>query len=350
MENTNKLKVFNQPLLTIAIPTYNRSSFLDLCLKRIGEELHSLSTDRRKLVKVYVSNNASTDNTCEIISRNQSAISDHFEVANNVENIGADRNIVQCYTSATTPYVWILGDDDVILQGGLKVVLDALDKQDLDVLYVNGYGYSDNYLDEPKRGRGKRGLKKYSSALSFVKRTHVMLTFITALVVRSGVNAGSDNRVLDGTKLLHFGWVLPLIRDGKKFAIIEDRIYAAKLDNGSFETGNLGNSGGYGAINIFGKDLSNIANSILKNRRELAKALQNGAVVTWFPIYLLNLRKGKFGGFVQEEVVTELRRLYGGNWRYLFFLIPLMSLPLKFAQTYFYLIRLARLLLGNSLI
>ena len=42
------------PLLTIAIPTYNRAVFLDLCLTRIGEELESLNEEQRKLVKIYV--------------------------------------------------------------------------------------------------------------------------------------------------------------------------------------------------------------------------------------------------------------------------------------------------------
>ena len=75
-----------------------------------------------------------------------------FEFVRNQENIGADRNIEQCYTSAKTPYVWVLGDDDVILPGGLHLVLNVLEKKEIDILYVNGYSYSENYLDEPRRG------------------------------------------------------------------------------------------------------------------------------------------------------------------------------------------------------
>jgi abequosyltransferase len=338
-----------QPLLTIAIPTYNRAAFLALCLQRISEELDSLNADQRRLVKVYVSNNASTDHTDQVVSQYRQMKAEAFEVVCNRENIGADRNITQCYASATTPYVWVLGDDDVILTGKLKIVLDVLAKHEIDILYLNGYAYSDSYLDEPRRGRGKSGVAEYSSALDFVKHTHVMLTFITALIVRSGVNLASVSQVVEGSKLLHLSWVLQLVRDGKNFAIIEDRIFAAKLDNVSYEVGNLGNSGGYGAINIFGNSLTHIANGILKNQPELVKVIQNGAIVTWFPTYIMNLRKGEVG-YLKEDVAIAMRRVFKDNWRYHLFLVPLISLPLTLARIYFVFVRLTRKLLGGILL
>lgn len=328
-----------QPLLTIAIPTYNRSAFLGLCLKRIAEELDSLSEDQRNRVKVYVANNASTDNTAEVICQYQRMHAEIFEVVHNAENIGGERNVAQCYSSAATPYVWILGDDDVILPGKLNLVLDILVKQEIDILYLDGYGYVDSYLDEPKRGRGKNGVVEYSRALDFVKSTHVMLTFITALIVRSGVNTESVSHVVDGSNLPQLGWILPLVRDGKKFAKLEDRIYAAKI----------GNSGGYGAINVFGNNLLNITNSIFKLQPKLAQVIQNGAIVTWFPIYIMNLRKGE-SGYLQENIAIEMRRVFNGNWRYYLFLEPLISLPIALARIYFVLVRLTRKLLGTVLL
>lgn len=329
----------SQSLLTIAIPTYNRAAFLDLCLSRLSEELASLSADQCKLVKVYISNNASTDNTAEVISRYRFIGAGEFEVVHNPENIGGERNVAQCYTSATTPYVWVFGDDDVILAGGLGKVLDVLLQQDVDVLYVNGYSYSDNYLDAPKRGRWKSGVVEYSSALDFVRCTHVMLTFITALIVRSGVSVESASQVVAGSNLPQLGWVLPLVRDGKKFAIIKDSIYAAKI----------GNSGGYGAINVFGNNLTSIASSILKNQPKLARAIQNGTIMMWFPIYIINLRKGE-AGYLKEDVAIDMMRAFKGNWRYHYFLAPLIYLPLTLAQLYFIFVRLTRKLLHNILL
>ncbi|MDD4929265.1 MAG: glycosyltransferase family 2 protein [Gallionella sp.] len=328
-----------KPLLTIAIPTYNRANFLDLCLKRIGEEVDSLSADQCKLVKLYVSNNASTDNTTEIISRYKLKAAGEFEVVNNPENIGGERNVAQCYTAATTPYVWVLGDDDLVLPNKLCRVLDSLIRQDIDILYVNGYSYSDDYLDEPSRGKGNSGIEVSSSALEFVRRTHVMLTFITALVVRTGVKVELVSEVVKGSNLPQLGWILPLVRDGKKFVILRDRVYAAKI----------GNSGGYGAINVFGRNFSNIANAIFKDQPKLARAIQNGTIVTWFPTYIMSCRQGETG-YVPENMSVDLKRVFQGNWRYYVFLAPLMVLPIVFARLYFLLIRVMRLLFRAFLI
>lgn len=339
MKSVDKSSVNKQALLTIAIPTYNRASYLDLCLKRISEEIANLSEDQRCLVTVYVSDNASEDNTSQVISQYESLNPDRYEVIKNEVNVGPDRNITQCYVAANTPYVWVLGDDDVILQGGLQLILDVLASQTVDILYINGYGFSEHYLDEPKRGRRKSGVTEYSSALDFVTHTHVMLTFLTALIVRGGVNVAVVDQLVGGTNLTQLAWVLPLVRDGKKFAIMEDRIYAAKM----------GNSGGYGAVKVFGNNFRNIANSILINQPKVAQAIQNGTLIMWFPAYIISLRKGD-AGYLKEDVAIEMKRLFKGNWRYHFFLVPLIYLPFRLAIFYFVFVRLTRKLLESILI
>lgn len=328
-----------QLLLTIAIPTYNRAPYLELCLRRIKEELDSLNASMRGLVKIYISNNASEDNTDDIIASFLRDYSGPVEVVSHKESIGGELNVTRCYTLAKTPYVWVLGDDDVILPGGLRLVLDVLVKKEVDILYVNGYSYSKNYLDEPRRGMGKSGVIEYSNALDFVRRTNVMLTFITALIVRSGVDIESVSEVVDGTRLSQLGWLLQLVRDGKKFAIIDNRVYAAKI----------GNSGGYGAINVFGNNLTNIANSILKNKPELANAIQNGTIVMWFPTYIMDLRKGD-AGYLEENIAIDMKRVFNNNWRYHLFLAPLIALPVTLARIYFVLIRITRKLFRSALV
>lgn len=339
-EISNSVKAI-QPLLTIAIPTYNRAEYLDLCLRRIDEDVNSLSACQRKLVKIYVSNNASTDDTEEVAHKYLRVATVEFEIVKNLENIGGECNVAQCYLSAKTPYVWVLGDDDIILSGGLLIILNILQKQEVDVLYLNGYAYSDSYLDEPKRGRGKKGIVEYSNALKFVKDTHVMLTFISALIVRSGVNLRLTGHVTEGSNLPQLGWVLPSIRDGKKFVVIKNRVYAARS----------GNSGGYGPIKTFGNNLCNIAKKIFEKQPHLAKAIQNGAIVAWFPTFTLNFRKSKQADkYLSENVRDDLELAFKENWRYYFFLKPLISLPIILANQYYNMIRLARLLFRKFLI
>jgi len=311
-----------QAQLTIAIPTYNRAAYLNLCLSRLCEEIGCLSDDNRKLVRIYVSNNASTDNTSEVISRYQRIAVAEFEVVINPENIGGELNVAQCYSSATTPYVWILGDDDVVLPGGLDRVLNALFHGNVDVLYLNNYWFKDDYTTRPNR-YVKHDIVIYKSALDFARRTNVMLTFISGLIIRRSVNLIEYSSVVDGCNLPQMGWVLPLLRDGKCFAIIEDWVVAAKGSN----------SGGYGLVKVFGSNLVRITNEILKDKPDIAGAIQNGTIVNFFPGFILDFRKGN-SQFLDGDMAIGLKDAYGDNWRYYVFLAPLIQLPLFVANYY----------------
>lgn len=312
----------NQPLLTIAIPTYNRAEFLDLCLTRIGEELETLSEEQRNWVKILISNNASTDNTAEVILRHKLKANGEYEVVNNTENIGGERNVVQCYTSAQTPYVWVLGDDDVILNGGLKKVLDVLSKNNVDLLYLGNYWFQNDYTKRPKIF-GNQGVVVYNSALEFSRHTNIMLTFISGLIVKNEIVANCYVSMVDGCNLPQLSWVLPLLRDGKRFAIIHDWVVAAKG----------GNSGGYGLVKVFGNNLVKITNDILKDMPAVARVIQNGAIVNFFPGFILDLRKGN-SQFSDKDIAVGLKEAFSNNWRYYVFLLPLILLPLSISVYY----------------
>ena len=322
MQSTDKFSSHNQPLLTIAIPTYNRAKYLDLCLKRISEEIAGLSEDQLRLVKVFVSDNASPDDaTPKVIAQYQGMWAGAFEAVRNLVNVGPDKNIAQCYDSAVTPYVWIMGDDDVLLPGGLSMVLDVLLREEIDILYVNNYWFKDQYTEKPSREE-KHGVLTFRSSLEFTRRTNVMLTFISGLIVRSGVGLNYRSE-LTASNLVQLSWVLPLLRDGKSFAIIENWVVAAR---GSYSVE-------YGSVEVFGGNLQKIATAILKDRPELVKAIQNGTIVNFFPFLILDFRKGSSKS-EDKDMVDGLRQAFGGNWRYYVFLAPLFALPISIARLY----------------
>ncbi len=327
----------SQPLLTIAIPTYNRASYLDLCLSRISEEIDSLNEDQRYLVIVYVSDNASEDNTPQVISEYQSLISQNIKTVRNIINIGADQNIAKCYETAITPYVWIFGDDDVLLPGRLCMVLNTLLKQEVDILYVNNYGFNNNYAERPTH-QEKHGVSKFDEPLRFVQRTNVMLTFISALIVRSNVGLEFRSELLT-SNLVQFSWVLPLLRDGKCFSIIEDFVVAAKSSN----------SNGYALVQVFGVNLIKITDDILKNQPKVAKTIQNGTIVNFFPSFILEFRNGA-SNFADKNMAENLKNTFDDNWRYYAFLLPLIVLPLPLAHIYHTLLRVFRRLFRSFLV
>lgn len=337
MQNEDKISMYKQPLLTIAIPTYNRARYLDLCLKRINEEIASLSEDQRRLVKVYVSDNASPEETPNVIAKYQGNFAVSFEAVRNRDNIGPDLNFTQCYESAKTPYVWIVGDDDVLLPGGLGMVLDAIYNKDIDVMYVNNYWFKESYMEKPTR-QENHGTSIIEDPLEFARRTNVMLTFISGLIVRSGI--GSEYRSeLIASNLVQLSWALPLLRDGKRFAIIQNWVVAAKGAN----------TGGYGLIKVFGENLQRISNVILKDKPELTKAIENGTIVNFFPGFVLELRNGP-SKFQDKNMADGFRQTFGCNWRYYVFLAPLIMLPLPIARIYNILLKIFRRLFRSILV
>ena len=108
------------PKLSICIPTYNRSQLL-------AELLDSIVEQNIPDIEVVVSDDASPDDTAGVADRYRGRIA-HFTFIRQPQNIGLDRNFLAVVGAATGDYVWLMGDDDRLEEGGARRVLDALDR------------------------------------------------------------------------------------------------------------------------------------------------------------------------------------------------------------------------------
>jgi glycosyltransferase involved in cell wall biosynthesis len=122
-------------ILSLCIPTYNRVNYL-------RELLPSLIADVRAInrvavqVELLISNNASTDET-ETYLRSLSCPG--LSVYRNAENIGGDRNFLACLERASGEYVWLFGDDEMIVPGGIARIFKLLsNKQPILVILRDG--------------------------------------------------------------------------------------------------------------------------------------------------------------------------------------------------------------------
>ncbi len=115
-------------LLSICIPTHNRAGLLERMLLTLGDALDRVPS---LAYEVVFRDNASTDSTSEVIARFRK--NHPVRYFRNVENIGVTRNILMCPEGALGEFVWMLGDDDLILPDAIsRIVLQLQKYPDLD--------------------------------------------------------------------------------------------------------------------------------------------------------------------------------------------------------------------------
>ena len=159
----------SHPLLSICIPTYNRVNFLKDLLPGLMREIISADQGNPEDVELLISDNASTDLTQDYI---QSLNSKWVQYHRNEENIGAGRNYFKCIQRATGDYVWLFGDDELIIQGGIRKLLQVLRYEKPDLVILDGEDHVPSfYPDYSSCVRDMRIKKRNRFSL-----THTLIT------------------------------------------------------------------------------------------------------------------------------------------------------------------------------
>ncbi|MDD2828058.1 MAG: glycosyltransferase family 2 protein [Sulfuricurvum sp.] len=116
------------PFLSITIPTYNRSDFLDYCL-----EIH-IPLVRKFNIQIFISDNASTDSTKQVVEKWQQKYSLLYYYKNET-NLG-ELNFEIALKYPNTKFVWLLGDTAIFPAKSLIEIIKQLNL-DYDMIIVN---------------------------------------------------------------------------------------------------------------------------------------------------------------------------------------------------------------------
>ncbi|MCL5260772.1 MAG: glycosyltransferase family 2 protein [Gammaproteobacteria bacterium] len=129
--------------LSITIPTYNRADCLSELLDSIIEQIQQDFP-----VEICISDNASTDNTAEIVQAYQKQYP-HIVYSVAPINQGFDRNLLRVVAMASGDYCWLMGSDDKIEDGALAYLAQILNQYDeLTGISVNTQIYAKNLLKQ----------------------------------------------------------------------------------------------------------------------------------------------------------------------------------------------------------
>lgn len=130
-------------LLSICIPTYNRSKQLDNCLNSI---LIASKKVNKFDFEVCISDNNSEYNLSKILDKYKDNFRINFN--KNSENLGFAINGIKTVKMASGEYSWMIGDDDLILPETFvkleKIFKNNLDK---DYFFVNSYHLDSSYIN-----------------------------------------------------------------------------------------------------------------------------------------------------------------------------------------------------------
>jgi FkbM family methyltransferase len=125
-----------RPLLSICISTYNRAGWLDIALANL-QRIWPITTHE---VEILVCDNASNDTT-ESVAAKYRHRSDLRYVRNQV-NVGMLGNLRVTAQQSRGRFVWILGDDDLLVDGAVETVLSVLRKDPARALVYLNYAYT----------------------------------------------------------------------------------------------------------------------------------------------------------------------------------------------------------------
>ncbi len=134
-------------LLTICIPTYKRPDTLRRCIISISEQIQHYGLEKQ--VQIYVTNDASPDNTAQVLEEFNSL--NCFKHVNREKNLGMSANI-KCMLEEALPestFQLIITDDDYLQPSILEAVVGFLAVQlvanpDVPLIWTPRYSYTED--------------------------------------------------------------------------------------------------------------------------------------------------------------------------------------------------------------
>lgn len=317
-----------EPLLTIAVPTYNRSRHLAYLLRTLECELLGLHAD----VAVLVSDNASTDDTPAVVADFQGRIPS-LQSRRNEVNEGADLNVSTCYLMPQTRYVWVLGDDDAPMAGTVPLLVELLRRESPDMLYLPSVATDDIERDHPGR-RVDRLEAVDLQREDFAALLHVQMTFISGLVLRKSANISEPTRehlrITQGTSLPQLAWVLESLKQGRKFLVCR----------GSPLMATAANRGGYAVFQVFIVNHTRLVMQLLAEHPGMQRSILSRMSLCFLPGLVWHVRRGSFGDFeMQARGEIEMPDALSCTGGYRWLVRPIWSLPALPARIAFFLSR-----------
>lgn len=224
----NRARDMSTPSLTIGIPTFNGAKYI---AEAIDSVLIQLADIPDQSVETIISDNASTDNTAEIVGRFAQSHSGLITYHVNPQNIGYDRNVDNLFKLAHGEYLWLLGDDDMLVPGSLKRWFSTKQKQDNVAIFL----FPHSTLDI-NTGR-KTWCRQFTEDIickngdQFLQTSVWGSAALSSLCIRTAEWNSKDISRYFGSQWVHIGGVIEVMAGPQKGYIFADEFVIVRVSN-----------------------------------------------------------------------------------------------------------------------
>ncbi len=127
---------YNQKLLSICIPTYNR-------IEQIQKQIRLLLPQLTDEVQLIIYDNHSDISVSELFTNQELS---QFLVVRNCTNVGGDANIARCFENCDTKWLWTLSDDDFVKENAISILLEDI-KKNQNATFINYWSPIEKHTD-----------------------------------------------------------------------------------------------------------------------------------------------------------------------------------------------------------
>ena len=231
----------NMIKLSICIPTYNREKFLR---EAIDSVIVQLTDDMKYIVEIVVSDNASIDNTEQLIKSYKSEFS-NIVFYRWSKNMGADFNYLKVIELAHGEYCWFLGSDDKLIDGSIQKVMRAIEKGTEDILLFSRNESDVTLTDTPVLNSWSTLVGDFSFNSLKKEKFHYYLdscnslggvfSYLSVIVFKkSKWDDVPDKERFVGSAYVHVHALFSILKTGANFCYIKEPVVLSRLGNDSF--------------------------------------------------------------------------------------------------------------------
>jgi len=324
-------EITSRILLTLAIPTFNRLDCLRLLVESV---IHQIPSEGilGEAFELLICNNASTDGTTDYIK--ELANIKGIRIIHHPENRGAANNVIHCFEAAAGKYVWIMGDDDVPLGGAINAVLECIERDQPELMYLPSKWVAGDLGELAKNQISSKKIRGLDS-LSLAVRSSIYVTFLSSWVVNKDSYLSQFDAMIDrhqDTLLPQLEWSFALMAKGNKFICAE----------GSWVIARAGSSGGYSVFEVFSHQYNRIVDERLADSPQLHRFFRKSVLWCFIPGLVWGVRKnaiGNFGEFDKEKAMSILKSAYGNDIFFMLIVVPMIIFNKPVAWFFWFLAR-----------